>query len=114
MPQPPQPQPVATREAPAVPWPGQARELAEELQRQLAIGDRDWHALKRQRPRRGAEQHRPGQARRPRLRLRQHRRIAGQQRGHGDVLRRQRRRQRPHHIRQPARFDQRHAFGCNG
>ena len=56
MPQPPQPQPVATREAPASPWPGQARELAEELQRRLAIGDRDWHALKRQRSRRGAEQ----------------------------------------------------------
>jgi hypothetical protein len=52
MPQPPQYQPVAT----AGPWPGQARALAEELQRQLAIGERDWHALKRQRPRRGAEQ----------------------------------------------------------
>jgi hypothetical protein len=26
------------------------------LQRLLAIGDRDWHALKRQRPRRAAEQ----------------------------------------------------------
>ncbi len=37
-------------------WPETARPLAEELQRQLAIGDRDWHALKRQRPRRAAEQ----------------------------------------------------------
>ena len=26
------------------------------LQRSLSIGDRDWHALKRQRPRRAAEQ----------------------------------------------------------
>jgi len=42
--------------APATPWPEAARPLAEELQRQLAIGDRDWHALKRQRPRRAAEQ----------------------------------------------------------
>jgi hypothetical protein len=38
------------------PWPDTARQLAEELQRQLVIGDRDWHALKRQRPRRAAEQ----------------------------------------------------------
>jgi hypothetical protein len=30
--------------------------LAEQLQRCLTIGDRDWHALKHQRPRRGAEQ----------------------------------------------------------
>jgi hypothetical protein len=44
---------------PAVPpptWPETARSLAEELQRQLTIGDRDWHTLKRQRPRRAAEQ----------------------------------------------------------
>jgi hypothetical protein len=37
-------------------WPENARPLAEELQRQLAIGDRDWHALKRHRSRRAAEQ----------------------------------------------------------
>jgi hypothetical protein len=42
--------------APANSWPETARPLAEELQRQLVIGDRDWHALKRQRPRRAAEQ----------------------------------------------------------
>jgi hypothetical protein len=46
------PQPAA----PANSWPETARPLAEQLQRQLAIGDRDWHALKRQRPRRAAEQ----------------------------------------------------------
>jgi DnaJ-domain-containing protein 1 len=37
-------------------WPEGALELARELQRKLAIGDRQWHQLKRQRPRRGAEQ----------------------------------------------------------
>ncbi|MCP9774617.1 hypothetical protein KBY58_05500 [Cyanobium sp. HWJ4-Hawea] len=37
-------------------WPEGSRELAEQLQRQLVIGERDWHALKHQRPRRGAEQ----------------------------------------------------------
>lgn len=37
-------------------WPDQAAALAEELHRRLAISDRDWHALKAQRPRRGAEQ----------------------------------------------------------
>ncbi|MFM9111469.1 MAG: DUF6439 family protein, partial [Prochlorococcaceae cyanobacterium] len=37
-------------------WPADALELAVALQRQLAIGDRDWHRLKRQRPRRAAEQ----------------------------------------------------------
>ena len=37
-------------------WPEGALEQAVVLQRQLAIGDRDWHALKAQRPRRGAEQ----------------------------------------------------------
>ncbi|MEB3265011.1 MAG: DUF6439 family protein [Cyanobacteriota bacterium] len=37
-------------------WPPQALELATALQRQLAIGERDWHRLKRQRPRRAAEQ----------------------------------------------------------
>jgi hypothetical protein len=38
------------------PWPGEALPLAESLQRRLSIGDRDWHALKTQRPRRAAEQ----------------------------------------------------------
>lgn len=37
-------------------WPEGTLELARELQERLAIGDRDWHALKAQRPRRGAEQ----------------------------------------------------------
>lgn len=37
-------------------WPDQAAALAEALHRQLTIADRDWHALKSQRPRRGAEQ----------------------------------------------------------
>ena len=37
-------------------WPDGAAETAVSLQRQLSIGDRDWHALKSQRPRRAAEQ----------------------------------------------------------
>lgn len=37
-------------------WPAGAAAQAVALQRSLAIGDRDWHALKRQRPRRAAEQ----------------------------------------------------------
>ena len=37
-------------------WPEQSQDLAEQLQRSLTIGDRDWHALKSQRPRRAAEQ----------------------------------------------------------
>jgi hypothetical protein len=37
-------------------WPAEALPLAERLQGQLAIGDREWHALKHQRPRRAAEQ----------------------------------------------------------
>jgi hypothetical protein len=37
-------------------WPPEARGLAESLQRQLAICERDWHALKGQRSRRAAEQ----------------------------------------------------------
>jgi hypothetical protein len=37
-------------------WPEDARDLAEALQQCLAIGDRDWHALKSHRPRRAAEQ----------------------------------------------------------
>lgn len=37
-------------------WPEGALETAVALQRQLAIAERDWHALKSQRARRGAEQ----------------------------------------------------------
>lgn len=37
-------------------WPAGALDNAVNLQRQLSIGDRDWHALKAQRPRRAAEQ----------------------------------------------------------
>jgi hypothetical protein len=37
-------------------WPDGALDLAERLQVSLAISDRDWHALKHQRPRRAAEQ----------------------------------------------------------
>ena len=37
-------------------WPPGALEAAVALQRQLSIGERDWHALKNQRSRRGAEQ----------------------------------------------------------
>ncbi|MCU0528335.1 MAG: DUF6439 family protein [Cyanobium sp. Prado107] len=37
-------------------WPDQAADLAEALHRELVIADRDWHTLKTQRPRRGAEQ----------------------------------------------------------
>jgi hypothetical protein len=37
-------------------WPEGSREAAESLHRQLVIGDRDWHALKGQPQRRGAEQ----------------------------------------------------------
>jgi uncharacterized membrane protein YccC len=37
-------------------WPEGSREAAEALHRQLVIGDRDWHALKGQPQRRGAEQ----------------------------------------------------------
>ena len=42
--------------APQRGWPDQALHQAVALQRSLSIGDRDWHALKRQRPRRAAEQ----------------------------------------------------------
>ena len=45
------PQPTSPRG-----WPDGALEQAVALQRSLTIGDRDWHALKRQRPRRAAEQ----------------------------------------------------------
>jgi hypothetical protein len=37
-------------------WPEGSGELAEQLHRQLVIGDRHWHALKGQRSRRAAEQ----------------------------------------------------------
>lgn len=37
-------------------WPEGSREAAEALHRLLVIGDRDWHALKGQPQRRGAEQ----------------------------------------------------------
>ena len=37
-------------------WPPEALETAVALQRQLSIAERDWHALKGQRSRRGAEQ----------------------------------------------------------
>jgi hypothetical protein len=37
-------------------WPEGAAEQARVLHRQLAISDREWHALKSQRARRGAEQ----------------------------------------------------------
>lgn len=37
-------------------WPEGAAEQARALHRSLTIGDRDWHALKTQRCRRGAEQ----------------------------------------------------------
>jgi hypothetical protein len=37
-------------------WPDGAHDQAVALQRLLAINDRDWHALKAQRPRRAAEQ----------------------------------------------------------
>lgn len=37
-------------------WPAGSQDLAQQLQRSLSIGDRDWHALKGQRQRRAAEQ----------------------------------------------------------
>lgn len=37
-------------------WPDQALPLAQQLHRSLTISERDWHALKSQRPRRAAEQ----------------------------------------------------------
>lgn len=36
-------------------WPDQALPLAQQLHRSLSINERDWHALKSQRPRRAAE-----------------------------------------------------------
>lgn len=37
-------------------WPEGCTDLAEQLLQSLAISDREWHALKAQRPRRAAEQ----------------------------------------------------------
>jgi hypothetical protein len=37
-------------------WPEGADDLAEQLLHRLAIGDREWHAVKNQAPRRAAEQ----------------------------------------------------------
>ena len=37
-------------------WPDEALPLAQQLHRSLSISERDWHALKSQRPRRAAEQ----------------------------------------------------------
>lgn len=37
-------------------WPQGSAELAEQLLHRLAISDREWHAVKNQRARRGAEQ----------------------------------------------------------
>jgi hypothetical protein len=42
--------------SPSQRWPEQALPLAQELHRSLSISERDWHALKSQRPRRAAEQ----------------------------------------------------------
>lgn len=51
------PAPISSGSAPhRHAWPEGGLEAAQELQRCLAIGDRDWHALKTQRPRRAAEQ----------------------------------------------------------
>lgn len=47
---------MPTTPAPPKGWPQEALPLAQQLQRSLAIGERDWHALKARRPRRGAEQ----------------------------------------------------------
>ena len=60
-PVPPAPSPPSARSSSASPppsaaWPADALALARDLQRSLTIGDRQWHAFKSQRPRRGAEQ----------------------------------------------------------
>ena len=39
----------------ATPWPDSAKAKAEELHQLLRIGDREWHQLKSNRQRRGAE-----------------------------------------------------------
>ena len=41
--------------SPDAPWPDSAKAKAEELHHLLRIGDRDWHQLKSNRRRRGAE-----------------------------------------------------------
>ena len=51
------PMPAAPQQAPSSgSWPADALPLAQQLHRSLSIGDREWHAFKAQRPRRGAEQ----------------------------------------------------------
>lgn len=50
------PVPSGPSQQPGRTWPEGSLALAERLHRQLSISDRDWHALKRQRPRRAAEQ----------------------------------------------------------
>ncbi len=50
------PQAIAPSSSNGREWPAGAREQAEALQRALVIGDREWHRLKNQRPRRAAEQ----------------------------------------------------------
>lgn len=60
----PRPRPVLSPWIPSEPtsgparqqWPEGTLELARSLQQQLAINDRDWHALKSQRCRRASEQ----------------------------------------------------------
>ncbi|MEX1323659.1 MAG: DUF6439 family protein [Synechococcaceae cyanobacterium] len=47
---------MTRRSAPSRDWPQRALPLAESLHRELAIDGHDWHALKAQRARRGAEQ----------------------------------------------------------
>jgi hypothetical protein len=42
--------------SPSQRWPEESLPLAQQLHRSLSIGERDWHALKSQRPRRAAEQ----------------------------------------------------------
>lgn len=54
LPQPTEPAPPLAAQRKS--WPEEALPLAERLHSRLAIGDRDWHALKHQRPRRAAEQ----------------------------------------------------------
>lgn len=51
-----QPSPTPPGGASRADWPAGARDLAEQLQRRLVISEREWHALKAQRPRRAAEQ----------------------------------------------------------
>lgn len=48
--------PPTPRSGPAPGWPEGALDLAEPLLQRLAIGDREWHAIKNQPSRRAAEQ----------------------------------------------------------